>query len=106
MTDGSGNTQDGTAQFTHTTLALDTGDPGLLGLPTNDWQTLVQLAGAKSDGSGGWRFPCAASMTWNFHGTTNRNYTFALADAGSDDGSGFCNALANDAGDTTNWITG
>ncbi|EJD42585.1 acid protease [Auricularia subglabra TFB-10046 SS5] len=106
VTDGSGNTVDGTPQFTHTTMALDTGDPGLLGLPTNDWNTLVQLAGAKSDSGNGWRFPCSSTMTWNFHGTETRNYTFALADIGTDDGSGFCNALANDAGDTTNWITG
>ncbi|KZW03614.1 acid protease [Exidia glandulosa HHB12029] len=102
ISDGSGNTVDGTSQFTHTTMALDTGDPGLLGLPSNDWQTLLNLAGARDDG----KFPCSSTMTWNFHGTTNRNYTFALADTGSDDGSGFCNALANDAGDTTNWITG
>lgn len=42
-------------------------------------------------------------MTWNFHGTQGRNYTFNLADTTSDDGSGFCKPLANDAGDTTNW---
>jgi hypothetical protein len=42
-------------------------------------------------------------MTWGFQGTQGRNYTFNLANTTSDDGSGFCEPLANDAGDTTNW---
>jgi len=87
--------------------AICAGDPGLLGLPTEDWKTLIAAIGAKGPDSGGnYQFPCNSTMTWNFHGTQGRNYTFNLADITSDDGSGFCQPLANDAGDTTNWYVG
>lgn len=54
------------------------------------------------DGNGNYRIPCTSTMTFNFHGTQGRNYTFNLADTGSNNG-GYCNPLANDAGPTTNW---
>lgn len=116
--------QDLTSQFTRTQLTFDTGtyvpnspeissehgssvqigDPGLLGLPTDDWLTLIEAIGARGpDSSGKYLFPCSSTMTWNFHGTQGKNYTFNLADTTSDDGNGFCKPLANDAGDTTNW---
>lgn len=118
--------QDLTSQFTRTQLTFDTGpsfsnfflnpqpplndlcsdpgDPGLLGLPTDDWKTLVEAIGAEGpDSSGNYLFPCNSTMTWNFHGTQARNYTFNLADTSSNDGNGLCKPLANDAGDTTNW---
>ncbi|KAF8314074.1 acid protease [Clavulina sp. PMI_390] len=96
-----------TSQFNHTKLTFDTGDPGLLGLPTNDWKTLVAAIGGQGpDSSGDYLFPCNSTMTFNFNGSEGRNYTFNLADITKDNGSGFCSPLANDAGDTTNWITG
>ncbi|KZT51842.1 acid protease [Calocera cornea HHB12733] len=103
----SSDTIDATEQFTHPAITFDTGDPGLLGLPHNDWLTLMSLLGAQGpDSNGNFIIPCDSTMTWNFFGTQMRNYTFNLADTTSDNGSGFCNPSANDAGDTTNWITG
>lgn len=78
------------------------GDPGLLGLPTNDWDTLTNLVGAQTI-NGNLLFPCASEITLNFRGTQFRNYTFSLVDTTTNNGNGFCNPTANDAGDTTNW---
>ncbi|KZO95678.1 acid protease [Calocera viscosa TUFC12733] len=98
---------DATEQFTHPAITFDTGDPGLLGLPHNDWLTLMSLLGAQGpDTSGNYLIPCNSSMTWNFAGTQLRNYTFNLADTSTNNGLGFCKPAANDAGNTTNWITG
>ncbi|KAH7073425.1 acid protease [Auriculariales sp. MPI-PUGE-AT-0066] len=101
-----GKTIDLTESFTHPVLTLDTGSPGLVGLPTSDWNILVKQAGAKQDDQGNWRFPCKATMTWNFHGSQGRDYTFPLGKAGTDDGTGFCDAGPDDSGPTTNWICG
>ncbi|KZV89990.1 acid protease [Exidia glandulosa HHB12029] len=102
-------TIDATLQFNHEILTFDTGDPGLLGVPSDDWITLTTLTGAIQDSNSNWLFPCAASLTWNFNGSTNRNYTVVLSDqntAQTINGTRFCAALANDSGDVQNWITG
>ncbi|KAF9514995.1 hypothetical protein BS47DRAFT_1342384 [Hydnum rufescens UP504] len=97
---------DATKKFTHTSLTLDTGDPELLGLPTNDWKTLVNLVGAQGpDSNGNYLFPCDATMTLNFRGTQNRDYTFTLVDPTTAKGN-YCSPAANDAGNTKNWIMG
>ncbi|EJU04521.1 acid protease [Dacryopinax primogenitus] len=96
-----------TAQFSHPAITFDTGDPNLLGLPHDDWLVLMNLLGAQGpDSAGNYLIPCGSQMTWNFAGTEGRNYTFSLIQDGTNDGTGFCQPAANDAGDTTNWITG
>ncbi|EJU04501.1 acid protease [Dacryopinax primogenitus] len=103
----SATVQDATEEFNHPAITFDTGDPGLLGLPHDDWVTLMSLLGAEGpDSNGNYLIPWESTMTWNFYGSQMRNYTFNLADTTTDNGSGFCNPSANDAGDTTNWITG
>ncbi|KAF8312133.1 acid protease [Clavulina sp. PMI_390] len=102
---GSGNWVNATAQFTHTSIVFDTGDPGILGIPTNDWDTLLTLVGAETV-NGATLFPCSSEITFNFRGTQFRNYTYSLVDTTTNNGNGFCTPTANDAGSTTNWITG
>jgi hypothetical protein len=90
--------------FTHDVITFDTGDPGLLGLPHNDWLVLTNQVGAFQD-LGQWWFPCASTMSLGLQGSTGRAYKFALADVNNPypHGTYFCAPLANDAGDTTNW---
>ncbi|EJU04507.1 hypothetical protein DACRYDRAFT_105564 [Dacryopinax primogenitus] len=77
------------------------------GSPHDDWLVLMNLLGAQGpDSAGNYLIPCGSQMTWNFAGTEGRNYTFSLIQDGTNDGTGFCQPAANDAGDTTNWITG
>lgn len=78
----------------------------LLQVPSDDWITLTTLTGAQQDANANWLFPCAATLTWNFNGSTNRNYTVVLSDqstAQTINGTRFCAALANDSGDVQNW---
>lgn len=102
-------TVDATLQFNHEIMTFDTGDPGLLGIPSDDWLTLTALIGAFQDSGGNWLFPCAARLVWNFNGSTNRNYTVVLSDQSTSvnvNGTNFCVPLANDSGNVQNWITG
>jgi hypothetical protein len=89
--------------FGHPVITFDTSDPGLLGLPTDDWTLLVDAVGAEQDSDGNWWFPCQSTMSLGLNGNQGRTYTFALAGTTTDPFSGLCNALANDAGPTTNW---
>lgn len=119
---GAGATINATAKFTHTSIVFDTGrssaspraafqksnigifsgDPGILGIPTNDWNTLSNLIGAQTV-NGATLFPCSSAITFNFRGTQFRNYTYALVNTNTNNGNGLCTPTANDAGDTTNW---
>ncbi|KAF8310515.1 acid protease [Clavulina sp. PMI_390] len=102
---GAGKFKNATAKFSHTSIVFDTGDPGKLGIPTDDWSTLLTLVGAETV-NGATLFPCASEITFNFRGTEFRNYTYSLVDITTDNGNGFCTPIANDAGSTVNWITG
>ncbi|EJU04520.1 acid protease [Dacryopinax primogenitus] len=98
---------DATDLFNHPILLFDTGDPGLLTLPHDDWLILMSLLGAQGpDSNGNYLIPCESTMTWNFYGSQNRDYTFDLADTSSNNGNGFCNPLANDGGSIPTWVTG
>jgi hypothetical protein len=88
--------------FGHAVITFDTGDPGLMGLPTDDWTLLVDAVGAFED-NGEWWFPCQSTMSLGLNGNQGRTYTFALADKTNIGVNGLCGALANDAGPTTNW---
>jgi hypothetical protein len=63
--------------------------------------SILKAKGPDSDGN--YQIPCDSTMTWNLHGTQKRNYTFDLADKTTKNGK-YCYPLANDAGDTTNWL--
>ncbi|EJU04519.1 hypothetical protein DACRYDRAFT_105575 [Dacryopinax primogenitus] len=106
-TSSSSSGVDATNLFNHPVLAFDTGDNQLLGLPHDDWLTLMSLLGAQgSDSNGNFLIPCGSTMTYNFFGTKNREYTFSIADTTTNNGQGFCKPTVIDSGSTTNWITG
>lgn len=93
------------ATFTTPVIEFDTGDPGLIALPTPDWNVLTNAVGAFQDASNNWWFPCNSTITINFHGSQNRDYPVALADPTQPNSSrpGFCAATGNDEGVSTNW---
>jgi hypothetical protein len=91
-----------TPAFGHPAITFDTGDPGLLGIPTDDWTLLVNAVGATQDSNSNWWFPCGSTMSLGLKGNQGRTYTFALGDV-TNQQNGLCGALANDAGATTNW---
>ncbi|EJU04492.1 acid protease [Dacryopinax primogenitus] len=98
---------DATDLFSHPVVTFDTAYGALLDLPHDDWLTLMSLVGAQGpDSNGNFLIPCNSTMTLNFYGSQNRNYTFDLANTSSDNGNGFCNPLASDAGSMPTWLAG
>jgi hypothetical protein len=89
--------------FSHPVITFDTGDPGLLGLPTDDWNLLVAAVGGEQDEYGTWWFTCDSYMNLNLNGSTRRTYQVLLSDTTQENASGLCPTLANDSGLTTNW---
>jgi hypothetical protein len=91
-----------TPSFTSSTIIFDTGDPGFVGLPTEDWNVLTAALGATEDSSGQWWFPCQSTMSLNFKGNVGSTYTINLGDT-TRQSNGLCAALANDAGVQADW---
>jgi hypothetical protein len=92
-----------TLPFTYQKLLFDTGDPGALGIPTSDWNILVNGLGAKRDKAGTWWFPCGSTVNLNFKGSAGRNYPILISDQTQENVCGLCPTLANDGGNIPNW---
>jgi hypothetical protein len=88
--------------FAHTGVLFDTGDPTLMGVPTDDWNLLLGVVGATQDDNGAWLFPCQSRMTINMKGSQGRTYTFYLADR-TQNNNGMCPTFLNDMGYADNW---
>ena len=85
-------------------LMCASGDSSLLGLPTNDRNLLLNLVGAQVSSTT--LFPCTSSITFNFGGSQNRNYTFPLVNTATEDQNGFCETTVADFGNTNHWSAG
>jgi hypothetical protein len=92
-----------TPAFNHPIITFDTGDPGLLGIPTDDWIIFTNALGATQDSNGAWWFPCGSTLSLMMNGNTGRTYVVPLADT-TNQQNGKCAALGNDSGTTDNWL--
>lgn len=94
-----------TADFTIPVITFDTGDPGALAPPHDDWQVLVGAVGGFTD-SVNWYFPCGCTLTLNFGGSQGADYVIELTDPNLpwQYEATFCQTIANDQGvGATNW---
>jgi hypothetical protein len=94
-----------TVNFNERRVIFDTGDGGLAGIPTDDWNLLVESAGATQDSDGNWWFPCESTMSMNLNGSQGVIYTVPLGDTNNvnSDDSTMCAATMNSMGQGPNW---
>jgi hypothetical protein len=94
-----------TVDFNERRVIFDTGDGGLAGIPTDDWNFLINAAGATYDDDGNWWFPCDSTMSMALNGSQGVIYTVPLGDINNvaEYDSSMCAATMNSMGQGPNW---